>query len=360
MNKNKIAFIICANDEEKLQECGHYINRLIIPESYEIELLAVWDAASMTGGYQEGMSSSDAKYKVYLHQDVFIIYPNFIAEMLAIFQENTQIGMIGCVGATQISSDKLPIHSWDRGRLFHNLLPKYIDYQNAVEGKDYQKVQMVDGLLIATQYDITWRNDVFTGWDFYDGSQAMEMQKIGKEVVVPYQESPWCYHDNKTSRLKNYYRDYAVFLKEYLGVDGNLVLSARSLEFEELQEQMKDLLDTWLETGKRAELLELFGNAETRKYLSLRDYRVIADIEQSERRGLPIATFWSDGMGRKELFAKLQKLRFYLKRLEYDAEEGFECAYLIKTYSKEAISVVLDEYVIEKEKVAEKIRNDRS
>ena len=30
------------------------------------------------------------------------------------------------------------------------------------------EVEGVDGLLMATQYDIPWREDLFDGWDFYD------------------------------------------------------------------------------------------------------------------------------------------------------------------------------------------------
>lgn len=103
MNENKVAFIICANDEIELRECEYYIRRLTIPEFYEVELLVVWDAVSMTNGYQEAMHSLDVKYKIYLHQDVFIINRDFISDMLKLFVNNPQVGMFGCVGATRIT-----------------------------------------------------------------------------------------------------------------------------------------------------------------------------------------------------------------------------------------------------------------
>lgn len=34
------------------------------------------------------MKETSAKYKVYLHQDTFIIYKNFIQDILSIFKEN--------------------------------------------------------------------------------------------------------------------------------------------------------------------------------------------------------------------------------------------------------------------------------
>lgn len=63
------------------------------------------------------------------------------------------------------------------------------------ENQSWQEVEAVNGLLIATQYDILWREDVLDGWDFYDISQSLEMKKHGYKVVVPFQKNAWCYHD---------------------------------------------------------------------------------------------------------------------------------------------------------------------
>ena len=85
MNTHKFCFIICTNNEIYLEECIHYINHLLIPEGYEIDLITITEATSMTEGYNQGMTSSDAKYKIYMHQDVFIINPNFMNDVLTVF-----------------------------------------------------------------------------------------------------------------------------------------------------------------------------------------------------------------------------------------------------------------------------------
>lgn len=82
MNDKKICFIMCVNDKLYEEECIRYIQKLNVPEGYEVEQLSIWDAPSMAAGYNEGMRQSDAKYKVYLHQDVFVVYQNFIYEFL--------------------------------------------------------------------------------------------------------------------------------------------------------------------------------------------------------------------------------------------------------------------------------------
>jgi hypothetical protein len=81
--------------------------------------------------------------------------------------------------------------------------------------KPYSEVEAVDGLLIATQVDIPWREDLFTGWDFYDVSQSAEFRKKGYKVVVPYVEKTWFLHDDGCMNLENYFRWRDVFKREY-------------------------------------------------------------------------------------------------------------------------------------------------
>ena len=76
MNSNKIAFIICTNDELYFNECLHYINHLSIPEGFTVDVISIENAEYMTKAYNEAMNQSDAKYKVYMHQDVFILNKN--------------------------------------------------------------------------------------------------------------------------------------------------------------------------------------------------------------------------------------------------------------------------------------------
>lgn len=213
MNDKKICFIICANDELYLQECIRYINRIYVPDGMEIEILEIRGAVSMTAGYNEGMKSSDAKYKVYLHQDVFIKNRNFIQDIVGIFKRDRQIGMIGLVG-----SKKLPVNGvmWSGERVMYETKQvAWEDYKYKPED-GYREVACVDGLLMATQYDIDWREELFTGWDFYDISQSFEMHRHGLKVVVPVQNNAWYIHDDKVIvQLWDYNRNRKIFLEEY-------------------------------------------------------------------------------------------------------------------------------------------------
>ena len=122
-NPRKICFITCVNNEKYEEEEKKYLKHLYVPKGYEIETCFMKDARSMAAGYNIGMKQSDAKYKVYLHQDVFIVHRYFIRDILSIFQKS-EIGMIGMVG-----SKKLPENAimWDGpriGKLYANITYK--------------------------------------------------------------------------------------------------------------------------------------------------------------------------------------------------------------------------------------------
>lgn len=217
MNDKKFCFIICSNDRLYAQECLYYINQLHIPKDYEIDALTIEDAHSMTAGYNEGMRYSDAKYKVYLHQDVFIVNRNFLQDCLDIFQKDEKIGMIGNVGA-----EKLPASGimWDVdrfGKVYEQHNYETVLLSNDIQtGKEYMEVEAIDGFLMVTQYDIPWREDLFDGWDFYDCSQSMEFIRQGYKVVVPCMGEPWCVHDCGFVNLENYEKSRKKFVVEYL------------------------------------------------------------------------------------------------------------------------------------------------
>ena len=52
MNDKKICFILCVNNDMYLDECVYYINKLEIPTEYEIDIITVRDADSMTCKHQ--------------------------------------------------------------------------------------------------------------------------------------------------------------------------------------------------------------------------------------------------------------------------------------------------------------------
>lgn len=214
MDEKKICFIMCVNNEQQANEARYFINRLNVAEGYTIEVLSIWNAHSIASGYNEGMLASDAKYKVYLHQDVLIIEKNFIHKILDIFKDS-QIGMIGLVGCKELPENKVMWRKPRVGKIFeHN--SRMMSYYDFGQLADYcEDVEVVDGLCMITQYDLRWREDILDKWDFYDVSQSLEFKRAGYRVVVPKVDMPWCIHDSGKVDLCNYYNERRKILKEY-------------------------------------------------------------------------------------------------------------------------------------------------
>ena len=83
MNDKKFAFVMCANNEQYEKEALYYIERLEVPEGYSCESVVIREAESMAEGYNRAMQLSDARYKIYMHQDVMITEKKFLKKILS-------------------------------------------------------------------------------------------------------------------------------------------------------------------------------------------------------------------------------------------------------------------------------------
>ena len=213
----EICFIICTNNPVYAQECIHYINHLKVPDGMQTDVLTVEGAKSLTAGYNEAMKYSQAKYKVYLHHDTFIVNPDFIKDCVDIFKKDPRIGMIGNVGVGRMPATGV---MWDvdrYGMLYEQHVYETELLSNPIDPRlPYMEAEAIDGFIMITQYDVPWREDLFTKWDFYDCSQSMEFIRHGYKVIIPDMKEPWCVHDCGFVDLKNYDGEKAKYVAEYV------------------------------------------------------------------------------------------------------------------------------------------------
>ncbi len=226
MNEHKFCFIICTNDDLLLGECIHYINQLLIPDGYEVDLLSITDAPSITQGYNEAMAQTDAKYKIYMHQDVFILNQNILSDLLSIFHEDPKIGIIGMVGYDTVSPTGMMWLCEQRlGNLYSKssktAYPPLKDYRYSLSADGYSLAAEVDGFFLATSQDLPWNTQILKGWDFYDAFQSLEFLLHGYKIAVPTQRHPWCLHDdNRILNLFGYDTYRQAFLNTYKDILG--------------------------------------------------------------------------------------------------------------------------------------------
>jgi sulfur relay (sulfurtransferase) DsrC/TusE family protein len=330
MDEKKIAFIVCINNNILFEECRYYIDRLILPQGFQKDVIGIFSAESMCAGYNGGMNSSDAKYKVYLHQDVLIKNHNFINDLVQIFEENDRIGLIGMIGGRHMPKTGVTYRAWDSGSVdWREVDMAYILTQQHLPAEHVTHVEAVDGLLIATQYDIPWREDLFKHFHFYDISQSFEMRKAGYEVVVPTQDIPWAIHASNFVDMKNYDEGRQILLREYpeflYDNDGyefeyNKYNEEWDLMAAELASEIKIMMEQnrWKEVDR---IIEDYHRGNLRSS-ELEMLRIMSEITRREFEEKIEPNFFSGLDTWDDMYAKYMQTRFLLWRMELGMPEG--------------------------------------
>lgn len=357
--KDTIAFIICVNNELYFEECRYYIEHLEVPAGYDIDVIGIWEADSMCAAYNLGMRSSDAKYKVYMHQDVFIRDSRFLEKTLRIFKEHPKTGMIGMAGGIGIPENGVVYSSWNVGKVdCREPDLSYVLLCGPNQTKD-QTVDAVNGLLMMTQYDLPWREDLFSDFDFYDVSQAFEFRRAGYEIVVPYQEEPWVVHDCGFAKLTNYDRNRKICMEEYPEFfnvpEGEELFS--SGEWDQLSSQLAAAIRRMIDQGQWDEASQAIGiyHQSQMKSSELEMLATICEIEQTDRRVSKRSSFLAQAGSCEAICRTYLSVRFLLHRMEFDrpAQDYQELIHAVESgnISVDAILILILHGVLDKEKV---------
>lgn len=217
-DNNKICFIYCSNNDQILIQSLLALNTLHIPPGFTWEYRVLKNASCITQAYNDGINSTNAKYKVYLHQDIIIINKNFLFDILTLFTKYPALGMMGVVGSkTLLPTDYNWVNSSSPyGKLYWgpNINSLELLRWNEVT-PDIELMQVVDGILMVTQYDLPWRADILRGWHFYDMAQCLEFARVGWAVGIPRQVEPWCWHLSHLMTGAGYDSERQIFLQHY-------------------------------------------------------------------------------------------------------------------------------------------------
>jgi len=381
MDKKQFCFIICTNNRQYLDECLIYISLLEIPKGYTIDILTIEGASSMASGYNAAMNASNAKYKIYLHHDTMILNRYFLVNILKIFKSDDDIGMIGMGGNVHLDDDALISFDLSRyvGYNMNFTLQKYVS--NKIKDNDYiYDVEAIDGFIMATQYDLKWREDLFDGWDYYDISQSMEFHRQNYRVIVPEQkEVEWCFHaDDLTSTLYNFEKYRKIFLSEYKkDIETYDIERKAERVYREGQETIEERIEQYKMISKLSNVIQedtatVLGKAEEfikSKNISGIDmflgymekeirsnviYRMSVDIRRVHHVFISVINEYDNGLhifledvnDLKELRYKYIKTQMLLRRIEMGLpdhlqQEAFEFA-TASTISPYFLSVILN------------------
>ena len=131
------------------------------------------------------------------------------------FRQYPEYGLAGVVGVRRMPENGIWWEGEKLGSIRDKLTGEFLDYQYQMDSRHSQLASAVDGLLLATQYDIPWRTDLFTGWHFYDLSQAYEFRRLGFRTIVLPQQAPLCVHNSVKPSVEGFEEDRQRFVQEY-------------------------------------------------------------------------------------------------------------------------------------------------
>lgn len=180
-----------------MEESIWYIKHLEVPTGYQIDIVNGYsEEESITQWYNKQMLQSDAKYKIYLPQGTFIIYRNILTDLLKYFEDDLFTGMIGVIGCRCMERVEDISNPWDDG---------CIRIRNAIEEaekilckrKESIEVEAVDGIFMATQYDLEWKEDPWAEKQSYSVEHSCNFRMNGHKIILPYQKEIWCLYDEE-------------------------------------------------------------------------------------------------------------------------------------------------------------------
>ena len=222
MNNKSICFIVTGEERNKTKECIFFIQNLYVPTGYNIKIIETYNIKNRANFYNQVISQNDSKYKVYINGNTIILNSNFIEDMLSLFL-NKNIGVVGVVGAKQLPVSGKWWEAKSKCGEFYEVFNKNIQLNSFIKPEDqYENVQVIEGTIMATQYDLKWREDLFNDKYFLYESQCLEIAKCGYDIVIPKQFNKWCLGKEREKieeEKVNYYQK--VFLKNYELIDLN-------------------------------------------------------------------------------------------------------------------------------------------
>lgn len=245
------------------------------------------------------------------------------------------------------------ISLYDTGKVFHNLVPAFLDYDSvngnqSVDDKIQAYVNALDGLILMTQYDVSWREDLFDGWDFYDASQCLEFIRAGYKAAVVKQEQPWVIHDCSASKFKKYDNYQEKYREEYFPdiacneEDFKVAVN----EFESVVDRAKEVLEGYIATGKREEVYRFFGDETHCGYIRFRELELISRIDAEEHdKGIKQTVWMEDADSYEDVLNRLHILKFAVWRIWLGVDDTGEAEEVLKDFSEIATEVVRQTYV---------------
>ena len=192
MDRRKIAVLVRKADQARYDFCMVSLQNAEWPKGYAVEYFVIDAARPYAAQVNKILAETDAKYKIYINDDVCLVCKQAIREMLAIFQDE-EIAMLGIFGSQSLPVSGNPFDSsYKCGAVY---LPTEGDLSEVRFGEATAAVVDVRCLLpsfFATQRDIPWDEYSYKRQYYAVLEHSCAMRRSGGRVVVSMLAEIWC------------------------------------------------------------------------------------------------------------------------------------------------------------------------
>ena len=267
--------------------------------------------------------------------------------------------MIGLVGANDVKNDSVSVGKWEYGKVLACSGYSEVNCNFGDVMEQYATADCVDGMFLATQYDIEWREDIFQDWHFYDRSICMEYKREGYICAVPKQELPWCIHDCGINSLIGWKKDMEKFLKEYEDYFSEKAFEKSSEdEIDEESrialERLGDSIEVLVNSNRLSEAIETMASFWELGMLPSKKLKFISDMLELYQQG-KTEQFFKEGDTVASMLEKYTKAKFILRRIVYGFEITEEEAIFVKAFSNEEQELIISHNLQASIEIAEKL-----
>ena len=212
--EKKVAFFVHKSDEALYSTCLESLQALHLPAGYEAELFTLTAGKPYAVQANKALALSDAKYKIYINDDMCLVQPRFFGELLAIFKD-AAVGMVGAWGSQSLPVDGNVLSSaYKRGAFY---VPAEDGFSEQRFGDATGKAADVRCILpsfFATQWDIAW-DESYEKQYYAVLAHCRAFEEEGRRIVVPLPKNIWCAYQVKDISFDGSEADRKKFFTRY-------------------------------------------------------------------------------------------------------------------------------------------------
>ena len=212
--EKKIAVLLRDSHTGQHEVCIEALKNVKWPDGYEVEVFTIDAQKPYAAQVNEVLADTDAKVKIYINDDLFLVHAQAIEELLKIFQDES-IGMVGFLGSASLPvSGNLMDSLYKYGAVY---VPTEEDFSEIRFGTAAQAAADVRYILpsfFATQWDVPW-DESYEKQYYAVLAYCRAFEEEGYRIVVPLPENIWCAYQVKNISFDASEADQKKFFTHY-------------------------------------------------------------------------------------------------------------------------------------------------